>query len=52
MTDTAERALHEAESWLVSANHSVIEAVEDYAIANVVGAQSIHSIILSNYSLA
>lgn len=51
MTDTPERALHEAESWLVSAKHSLIEAGEDEANANVCCAQAIHAIIRANDAL-
>ncbi len=52
MSDTPERALHEAESWLVSAKHSLIEAGEDEASANVCCAQAIHAIIRANDALS
>ncbi len=52
MTDTPERALHEAESWLVSAKHSLIEAGEDEASVNVCCAQAIHAIIRANDALS
>lgn len=45
MTDTPERALHEAESWLVSAKHSLVEAEGDDAGATVCCSQAIHAII-------
>jgi uncharacterized protein (UPF0332 family) len=51
MIDTPERALHEAESWLVSAKHSLVEAGEDEADANVCCAQAIHAIIRANDAL-
>ena len=49
MTDTPERALHEAESWLVSAKHGL---VEDDASANVCCSQAIHAIIRANDALS
>lgn len=52
MTDTPERALHEAESWLVSAKYSLLEAEEDGASANVCCAQAIHAIIRANDALS
>ena len=52
MTDTPERALHEAESWLVSAKHSLVEAESDDASANVCCAQAIHAIIRANDALS
>lgn len=52
MTDTPERALHEAESWLVSAKHSLADASDDEAGANVCCAQSIHAIIRANDALS
>ncbi len=51
MTDTPERAFREAESWLVSAKHSLIEASEDDAVINVCCAQAIHAIIRANDAL-
>ena len=52
MTDTPERALREAESWLVSAKHSLLEAGEGDASANVCCAQAIHAIIRANDALS
>jgi uncharacterized protein (UPF0332 family) len=52
MTDTPERALHEAESWLVSAKYSLVEADEDDASANVCCSQAIHAIIRANDALS
>jgi len=52
MTDTPERALHEAESWLVSAKHGLMEADEDDASANVCCSQAIHAIIRANDALS
>ena len=45
MSEVPERALKEAESWLVSAKHSLVEAGEDDASANVCCSQAIHAII-------
>jgi hypothetical protein len=52
MKDTAERAFHEAESWLVSARHSLVGAKEDEAGSIVCCAQSIHAIIRANDALS
>ena len=52
MNDTCGRALQEAESWLVSAKHSLTEAEDDFASANVCCAQAIHAIIRANDALA
>lgn len=52
MTDTPKRALHEAESWLVSAKHGLMEAEADEARANVCCAQAIHAIIRTNDALS
>lgn len=52
MTDTPERALHEAESWLVSAKYGMAAASDDEAGANVCCAQSIHAIIRANDALS
>lgn len=52
MTDTHERAFHEAESWLVSAKHGLAEAEDDYASSNVCCAQAIHAIIRANDALS
>jgi hypothetical protein len=50
MTDTLERAFHEAESWLSSAKHGLLE--DDEANANVCCAQAIHAIIRANDALS
>ncbi|MFH0817362.1 MAG: hypothetical protein V1909_01885 [Candidatus Micrarchaeota archaeon] len=52
MTDTPERALHEAESWLVSAKHKLMEAEADETSANVCCSQAIHAIIRTNDALS
>ena len=52
MTDTPERALHEAEGWLLSAKHGLADASEDEARTNVCCAQSIHAIIRANDALS
>lgn len=52
MTDTPGRALHEAESWLVSARQSLIDAEGDEARSNVCCAQAIHAIIRANDALS
>src|SRR3989344_5123895 len=52
MNDTYERALQEAESWLVSAKHGLAEAEDDYASANVCCAQAIHAVIRANDALS
>jgi len=49
--DTSERALKEAEGWLVSAKDKLIQAREDEVLANVVCAQAIHAIIRANDAL-
>ena len=49
--DTPERALKEAEGWLVSAKDKLILAQEEEVLANVVCAQAIHSIIRANDAL-
>ncbi|MBI5636170.1 HEPN domain-containing protein [Candidatus Micrarchaeota archaeon] len=51
MSDTTERAFHEAESWLFSAKHGLADAEDDYASANVCCAQAIHAIIRANDAL-
>lgn len=51
MSDTPERALQEAESWLVSAKHGLLEAEEE-ASANVCCAQAIHAVIRTNDALS
>jgi hypothetical protein len=52
MTDTPERAFHEAESWLASARYALMEAGDDDARANVCCAQAIHAIIRANDALS
>ncbi len=52
MTDNPERALKEAESWLVSAKHSSVNAGEDDASANVCCSQAIHAVIRANDALS
>lgn len=52
MMDTPERALKEAEAWLVSAKDRLIEAEEDEALAGVCCALAIHAIIRANDALA
>jgi len=49
--DTPERALKEAEGWLVSAKDRLIEAQEDEELANVACALAIHGIIRANDAL-
>lgn len=50
MTDTPERAFQEAESWLASARHGLLE--DDEANANVCCAQAIHAIIRANDAIS
>jgi len=50
MTDTPERALHEAEGWLASAKLSA--AGDDDALAAVACAQAIHAVIRANDALS
>jgi len=52
MSDTFERAFAEAEGWLASAKHSLIEAEEEDARANICCAQAIHAIIRANDALS
>ena len=49
--DTPERALKEAEGWLVSSKDKLILAQEEEVLANVVCAQAIHAIIRANDAL-
>ena len=44
--------MKEAESWLVSAKHSLLEAEEDDASANVCCSQAIHAVIRTNDALS
>jgi len=48
MTDTAERAVKEAEEWLVSAKDKLSIAENDDSAANVCCALAIHAIIRAN----
>ncbi len=52
MNDTYQRALKEAESWLVSAKLQLVGAQSDDASANVCCAQAIHSIIRAHDALS
>lgn len=52
MTDTAERALRGAESWLSSARQRLIEAENDDASATVCCSLAIHAIIRANDALS
>ena len=52
MNDTPERALHEAESWLVSAKHTLMDAEEEDAKITVCCAQAIHALIRANDALS
>jgi len=52
MTDTPGRALREAESWLLSARHSFIDAEGDDARISVCCAEAIHAIIRANDALS
>ena len=52
MTDTEERALQEAESWLISAKYGLADAEGEEARSNVCCAQAIHAIIRANDALA
>lgn len=51
MTDTPEKALKEAEAWLASAKHTIIDAQSDEALVSVSCAQAIHGIIRANDAL-
>ena len=51
MTDTAQRAIGEAESWLVSAKDKLALAENDDGAANVCCALAIHAIIRANDAL-
>ena len=52
MTDTAERAIAEAEEWLVSAKDKLELAENDEGAANVCCALAIHAIIRANDALS
>ena len=49
--DNPERALKEAEAWLVSAKHTLVEAQDDEALSGVCCAQAIHGLIRANDAL-
>ncbi len=51
MIDTAERAIEEAESWLVSAKDKLVLAESEDSAVNVCCALSIHAIIRANDAL-
>ena len=51
MTDTVERAIEEAESWLVSAKDKLVLAESEDSTVNVCCALSIHAIIRANDAL-
>ena len=53
MTDTAERAMREAEEWLVSAKDKRVlaDAANEYSAANVCCALCVHAIIRANDAL-
>ncbi len=51
MTDTPQRAMHEAEAWLVSAKDKLASAEIDESSAIVCCAQAIHAIIRANDAL-
>jgi hypothetical protein len=48
MTDTAERAINEAEEWLASAKDKLALSESDEGAANVCCALAIHAIIRAN----
>jgi len=52
MTDTAERAIGEAEEWLVSAKDKLALAENDEGAANVCCALAIHAIIRANDAIS
>ena len=52
MTDTAERAIQEAEEWLVSAKDKLALAENDEGAANVCCALAIHAIIRANDAIS
>ncbi len=52
MTDSPQRALREAESWLHSAKEGLAEAEDDQAVTNVCCAQAIHALIRANDALS
>lgn len=51
MSDSPEKALKEAEAWLVSAKDKLIAAQEDEELSSVTCAQVIHAIIRANDAL-
>ena len=52
MTDTAERAINEAEEWLVSAKDKLALSESDEGAANVCCALAIHAIIRANDAIS
>ncbi len=52
MTDTAERAIKEAEEWLISAKDKLALAESDEGAANVCCALAIHAIIRANDAIS
>jgi uncharacterized protein (UPF0332 family) len=52
MTDTAERAIREAEEWLVSAKGKLEAAESGHSAANVCCALAVHAIIRANDALS
>lgn len=51
MTDSPQKALREAEAWLVSAKATLVDAQSDEALTSVACAQAIHGIIRANDAL-
>jgi len=51
-TDNPQKAIREAEAWLASAKHTLVDAQSDEALAGVCCAQAIHGIIRANDALA
>ncbi len=51
MTDSPQKALKEAEAWVVSAKHTLVDAQSEEALAGVACAQAIHGIIRANDAL-
>ena len=51
MKDEPASAMREAEGWLASAKHSLVEAQSDDVLASVCSAQAIHALIRANDAL-
>ncbi|MBI2445709.1 hypothetical protein HYV43_04945 [Candidatus Micrarchaeota archaeon] len=51
MTDNPQKALKEAEAWVASTKHTLVEAHSDEALTAVACAQAIHGIIRANDAL-